>query len=99
MKGVPIRDIYSPIIKYSYWITEKIKDLPKRDMDGGGVEDTYDGSFDFATVVVPATWIEPCNYELLWNNKEMASFQQSTSTFLNLTLVTFMSILLTICFY
>ena len=68
-------------------------------MNSGGGEENYLGNFDFATVVVPATWIQECNYNLLWNNDEMRSFQQSTSTFFNVTLLTFMSILVTLCFY
>ena len=94
LKYIPLRDIYLPIVQYRYWITEKIKDLPERDMDDSGSKYNYNGGFDFATVVVPATWIERCNYKLSWNNDEMKSFQQSTSTFLNVTLFTFMQILL-----
>ena len=62
---------------FRYWITEEIKDLPKKqnrlDSDSATYNINANGHYDFASVVIPSAWIEECNHDLKWNNEKMTS--------------------------
>ena len=67
-----------------YWITEEIKDLPKKrnrlDSDSASYDVEANGHYDFASVVIPSAWIEECNHELKWDNDKMTSKSPPAST-------------------
>ena len=67
-----------------YWITEEIKDLPKKrnrlDSDSASYDVEANGHYDFASVVIPSAWIQECNHDLKWDNDKMMSKSPHAST-------------------
>ena len=67
-----------------YWITEEIKDLPKKrnrlDSDSVSYDVEANGHYDFASVVIPSAWIQECNHDLIWDNDKMTSKSPLAST-------------------
>ena len=61
-------------------------------------EDRDVADFEFASVVVPASWIPQCNYALSWNNNEMSS-KNAVAIPINQPVLAFISCLLPFTFY
>ena len=88
-------DIFIRSNNIDYWITEKIRGLPKSNFSSRREElkwnqrfnnpryknDTMTGEYDFATVVIPAAWLPSCNHKIEWNNHEMLPHGRVLSIF------------------